>query len=103
MAILLARVVLIAALAAAPATAFAQTAPNLSKDQRQTLLTLVNNVKAAADQPADRRGLAGAPAARLRRLALRGFLRGCSRGADREHSAGRVRAAGASRHRNRHQ
>ena len=56
MAILLARVVLIAALAAAPATTLAQTAPNLSKDQRQTLLTLVNAVKASAEQPATDEG-----------------------------------------------
>ncbi len=56
MAILLARVVLIVALTAAPAAVFAQTAPNLSKDQRQTLLTLVNNVKASADQPATDEG-----------------------------------------------
>ncbi len=52
MANLLARVVLIAALAAVPGAALAQGAPALSKDQRQTLLTLVNTVKASAAQPA---------------------------------------------------
>ena len=56
MAILLARVVLIAAVAALPAAALAQGAPNLSKDQRQTLLTLVNAVNASADQPATGEG-----------------------------------------------
>ena len=56
MAITLARVVLIAALAAVPITASAQTAPNLSKDQRQTLLSLVNAVKASAAQPATNEG-----------------------------------------------
>ena len=52
MAILLARVVLVAALVAVPLAALAQGAPSLSRDQRQTLLTLVNAVKASAAQPA---------------------------------------------------